>query len=104
MMFPAFPVFGAGSNGKIAWGLTNMMADHLDLYLEKINPDNPNQYLYKGKWVDFETVSGKIKVRKKPPVPYSYRRSRHYQYQFGKGSNLPATCQPNWAVRRHQGR
>lgn len=34
-----------GHNGKIAWGFTNTGPDTQDLYVEKVNPDNPDEYL-----------------------------------------------------------
>ncbi len=78
MVFPGSPVFGAGANGKIAWGITNVMDDLIDLFREKVNPENPNQYLYKDKWEDFTVVKGEIKIKgKKRPMPFSYRRTRH---------------------------
>ena len=78
MMFPGFPAFGAATNGKIAWGLTNVMADYIDLYRERVNPDNPNQYLYKGKWEEFRVVTGEIKIKgRKRAKPFSYRMTRH---------------------------
>lgn len=78
MMFPGFPAFGAASNGKISWGLTNAQADYIDTYREKVNPENPNQYLYKGKWEEFKVVTGELKIKgEKKTVPYSYRMTRH---------------------------
>jgi|GEM_PF-946376 len=78
MMFPGFPGFGAGMNGKIAWGLTNVMADYIDLFRERVNPSDPNLYLYKDHWEAFKTVREVIKVKgKKEPIHFSYRMSRH---------------------------
>jgi len=78
MAFPGSPFFGAGTNGKIAWGLTNVMADHIDLFREKINPDNPDQYLYKGRWENFKIVNVVVQIKgKKRPKKFSYRMSRH---------------------------
>lgn len=78
MMFPGFPGFGAGTNGKIAWGLTNTMADYIDMFRERVNPNDPNLYLYKNRWEAFKTVRGVVKVRgKKDGVHYSYRMTRH---------------------------
>ena len=41
-----------GQNEHMAWGLTNSMVDDMDFFIETINPDNKNQYLYDGKWQD----------------------------------------------------
>jgi len=52
----------AGHNDRIAWGLTNVSVDGMDFYIEKINPDNPNQYLFNGQWRDLEVRKEKIKT------------------------------------------
>lgn len=77
MMFSGCPVFGAGSNGRLAWGITNARGDYIDLFREKLNPDNPNQYFYKGEWKDFEIVNEQIAVKGRKPVRFSYRKSVH---------------------------
>ena len=42
-----------GQNEDAAWGFTNSMVDDLDFFIEKINPDNENQYFYDNEWKDF---------------------------------------------------
>lgn len=42
--FAGVPGIIMGHNDHIAWGLTNMGSDVQDLYIERINPYNPNQY------------------------------------------------------------
>lgn len=78
MMFSGLPCFGAATNGKVAWTLTNVMADYIDIWRERINPDNPDQYLADDKWVSFKKVDGEVAVRgKRKPVKYTMRLSRH---------------------------
>jgi len=60
--FAGVPGIIAGHNQHIAWGLTNVGPDVIDLYIEKINPENPNQYEVNGKWVDMKLVEESIKV------------------------------------------
>ncbi len=60
--FPGVPGIVIGHNDKISWGFTNVGPDVMDLFIEKINPENPNQYEVKGKWVDFETREEIIKI------------------------------------------
>lgn len=50
VVIPGEPFVVAGHNEKIAWGLTNLMVDDIDLFAETINPDNENQYLFNGEW------------------------------------------------------
>ncbi|GAG02386.1 unnamed protein product, partial [marine sediment metagenome] len=40
---PCVPLIVAGHNDSIAWGMTNLAVDDIDLYLEKINPEDSNQ-------------------------------------------------------------
>lgn len=65
------PVVVFGQNGHIAWGGTNMMADVQDLYIEKVNPINPNQYWSNGKWKDFTTRIETINIRPNFPTAIS---------------------------------
>jgi len=71
------PAVIIGHNDKIAWGFTNLGPDVQDLYIEKINPENPNQYEVNGKWVDFEIRKEIIKVAGGDPIEMDVRISRH---------------------------
>jgi penicillin G amidase len=62
-MFPGTPVFIWGRNRHISWGLTNFNLDNQDLYIEKINPKNPSQVMFKGKWVDMKIVRERINYK-----------------------------------------
>src|SRR5262249_45227512 len=50
--FAGVPGVVIGHNDQIAWGFTNTGPDVMDLFIEKVNPDNPNQYQVNGQWVD----------------------------------------------------
>lgn len=56
-----FPLLGHSRDG--GWALTMSEADDLDIYLEKINPNNPNQVMYKNRWVNMEVYDEFIKVK-----------------------------------------
>ncbi|MBI5670395.1 MAG: penicillin acylase family protein [Chloroflexi bacterium] len=49
-----------GHNNRIAWGVTNVGPDTQDLYLLKLNPDNPLQYEWNGAWRDMTEYSETI--------------------------------------------
>lgn len=66
-----------GHNQRIAWGFTNVGPDVLDVYIEKINPDNPNQYEVNGEWVDMELVIETINVGSGDPVEVTVQITRH---------------------------
>jgi penicillin amidase len=48
-----------------------------DLYIERINPDNPNQYEVNGEWVDMELINETIQVAGGDPVELTVRYTRH---------------------------
>jgi penicillin amidase len=59
-----------GYNGKIAWSTVNGRVDELDYFVEKINPDNSDQYLTENGWQDFEILEDTITIREKDGVNY----------------------------------
>jgi penicillin G amidase len=66
-----------GHNDKVAWGFTNVGPDVMDLYIEKVNPENPDQYEVNGEWVDFVTREETIEVVGGEPVSLTVRATRH---------------------------
>lgn len=75
--FSAAPGVIIGHNDRIAWGFTNLGPDVMDLYIEKINPANPNQYEVNGEWVDMVLTPVTIKVAGGEPVEITVRSTRH---------------------------
>ncbi len=75
--FAGVPGVIIGHNNNIAWGFTNTGPDVMDLYIEKVNPDNPNQYEVDGKWVNFETRTETINVNGGAPQTFTVRSTRH---------------------------
>ncbi|MBG1242526.1 penicillin acylase family protein [Nostoc sp. NZL] len=66
-----------GHSDRIAWGVTNVLSDVMDLYIEKLNPNNPNQYQVNGKWVDMKLVQETIQVAGSQPIVQTVRYTRH---------------------------
>ncbi len=75
--FAGVPGVIIGHNDKIAWGFTNVGPDVMDLYIERVNPENPDQYEVNGEWVDFETRKEVINVAGGDPVEITVRLTRH---------------------------
>jgi len=74
---PGTPVVLIGRNRDLGWGLTTTQADDQDLYIEKVNPDDPRQYLTPDGWRAFETRPIRIAVSGQPARSELVRRSRH---------------------------
>jgi penicillin amidase len=75
--FAGMPGVIIGHNGQIAWGFTNVDPDVADLYVEKINPNNPNQYQVDGRWVDMKLIKENIQVAGGRAVSLTVRYSRN---------------------------
>lgn len=65
---PGLPTILIGHNARIGWGLTNAMGDIQDLYILRVNPDNPYQYEYNGEWRDMQVVTETIRFGKAYPA------------------------------------
>ncbi|MCX6253430.1 MAG: penicillin acylase family protein [Bacteroidia bacterium] len=63
VVIPGEPFVVAGHNEKIAWGITNLMVDDIDLFAEKINPENGNQYYFNGGWKNMAVKREIIKIK-----------------------------------------
>jgi penicillin amidase len=63
VLIPGEPFIIAGHNTSIAWGLTNLRVDAVDLYAEKLNPDNPDLYLFNGEWREMTKKREIIRIR-----------------------------------------
>jgi penicillin amidase len=59
---PGVPGILIGHNDRIAWGLTNAAFDAEDVFIERVNPANSNQYEVNGEWVDMDIHREEIEV------------------------------------------
>lgn len=76
--FPGLPAVVIGHNERVAWGVTNMGPDVQDLYVERLNPANPNQYAVDGSWQTIQVVEEVIEVDgKEQPLRWAARSTRH---------------------------
>ncbi len=60
---PGLPTILAGRSDDLAWGTTSSYMDNLDILIEKLNPDNPNEYLTPTGYKPFKTKSVIINVK-----------------------------------------
>lgn len=74
---PGIPAIVLGRTDKIAWGFTNTGPDVQDLYLEKIDPNNPNQYIGPDGPISFLAREEIIQIKDKPPLRFVVKQSRH---------------------------
>jgi penicillin amidase len=75
---PALPGIALGHNDRVAFGFTIVGIDQADLYVEKINPSRPDEYLYKDTWRKFTVVRDTLTVKgRSEPEPIELRYTVH---------------------------
>jgi acyl-homoserine lactone acylase PvdQ len=57
------PMFLDGWNDKITWSATWNEPNIADVYEERLNPKNPKQYLYDGKWHDMRVENETFRIK-----------------------------------------
>ena len=82
---PALPGISIGHNGTIAFGLTIFNIDQEDLYVYELNPENPDQYKYKGRWESFKVLREPIAVKGGAAVNAELRFTRHGPLIYSDG-------------------
>jgi penicillin amidase len=77
MSIAGVPAVIAGRNARIAWGLTNVMADDADFYAEMLDSVSGTSYFYDGQWKPVRTLSEEITVRGDSVHPITIRLTHH---------------------------
>jgi penicillin amidase len=77
LSFAGLPGVVAGHNGRVAWGITAGFADTQDVYIERLNPENPHQYQFEGNWHDAEVLREEIVVKGSAPLVEEVLITRH---------------------------
>ena len=62
-----------GRNDDLAWGLTASYLDDQDLFLERLNPQNQNEYLTEDGAIEFAGKTTIIPVKDQASVSYNLR-------------------------------
>ena len=60
---PGLPLVVIGRNRTIAWGLTNVMHDAADFFVERLDQNRPGQVMHRGEWVEMEKRVETIQVK-----------------------------------------
>ncbi len=74
---PGVPGIVLGHNGAIAWGMTNTGPDSQDLFVERLDPADPEQYLTPSGTAPFLKRDEVIKIKGGDPVTLTVRTTRH---------------------------
>jgi penicillin amidase len=92
------PLVVLGRGDSIAWGFTNTGADVQDVFIERINPSDPQQYQTPGGWERFATESIEIRSKGAPSRTIERRRTRHGPVLPASFRNLGTMLGPGYAA------
>jgi|688.fasta_scaffold08532_2 penicillin amidase len=74
---PGLPLVVLGQTDAVAWGFTNTGPDVQDLYIEAIDPQDPQRYRTPSGTAAFETSEEIIRVKGAADQRFTARRTRH---------------------------
>lgn len=75
VIIPGIPMILAGSNTRVAWGLTNMLGACLELVQLEVDPERPDHYLTPDGWLPFEVIKESIKRKRGDFVEVEVRQT-----------------------------
>ncbi|MFP3853124.1 MAG: penicillin acylase family protein [Anaerolineales bacterium] len=75
--FAGAPGVVIGHNERIAWGVTNADPDVQDLFIEQLDPAQPDHYLFQGEWRPMEVHEQQILVAGQDAVTIQVRQTHH---------------------------
>jgi penicillin amidase len=70
---PGIPSVLTGRSERLGWGLTASYLDDQDVYIEKLNPQNPSEYRTPDGFKEFETRGSIIRINGEEPVTITLR-------------------------------
>ena len=95
---PGIPAVLLGRSERLGWGLTSSYLDDQDLFIEEVNPENPEQYRTPDGWKDFVTRRSIITVKDAAPVTITLRWTDNGPVLPGSHYDLASITPPGHVV------
>jgi penicillin amidase len=102
--FPGLPSVLIGHNDHIAYSFTNVGADVNDIFVEQLNPSNPDQYMYNGEWRNFTIHQEDILTKEGEVIPFTVKESVHgpcidsVYNTYGSDAEANPNLAMNWTI------
>ena len=74
---PGLPLVLLGRTSQTGWGLTSAYLDDQDVFIEHLNPENPDEYLTPDGYKPFATRSSIINVKDAPSITLEIRSTEN---------------------------
>ncbi|MDE4131738.1 penicillin acylase family protein [Phaeobacter sp. QD34_3] len=95
---PGVPAVITGRSDQLGWGITSSYMDDQDLWVEKINPENPEEYLSPNGYKPFITRKTIINIKDAPPVTLTLRWTDNGPVLPGSKFDLSAITPPGHVI------
>ncbi|UWQ64423.1 penicillin acylase family protein [Leisingera caerulea] len=95
---PGIPAVITGRSDALGWGVTSSYLDDQDLFIEKLNPENPQEYLSVDGYKDFISRPSIIKIKDEAPVTLTLRWTDNGPVLPGSMFNLADITPPGHVV------
>ena len=95
---PGVPVVMTGRSETLGWGITSSNMDDLDLHIEKLNPDNPQEYQTPDGFAEFRSRPSIIQVKDADPVTLTLRWTENGPVLPGTQFDLNTITPPGHVV------
>ena len=85
---PGVPAIWAGRNANLGWGVTTAFVDDQDILIERLNPENPEEYQTPTGFKTFESRPSIIDIKDQLPITITLRWSDNGPILPGSFENL----------------
>ncbi|MFK7753716.1 MAG: penicillin acylase family protein [Sedimentitalea sp.] len=91
---PGIPVVLTGRSARLGWGLTSSYLDDQDLYIERLNTENTEEYLTPDGYKPFESRPSIIEIKDAAPITLTLRWSENGPILPGSHYGLDTVTPP----------
>ncbi|WP_347860755.1 penicillin acylase family protein [Salimicrobium sp. PL1-032A] len=100
VIFAGVPGIILGHNEDVAWGVTNVGPDVQQLYVERRNPENSEQFLYEGEWENAVIHEEPIEVSGEETIDYEVVETRNGPIinEFAEGAGEGDALSLRWTA------
>lgn len=95
---PGIPTILVGRSDRLGWGLTSSYADDQDLYIEKLNPENTEEYLTPDGYKEFVSRPSIINIKDARPITLTLRWTENGPVLPGSVFDLETITPPGHVV------
>jgi len=91
---PGLPLILSGRSAQLGWGVTSAYVDDQDVFIEEVNPENPEEYRTPDGWATFKTRQSIIQIKDQDPLTLTLRWTENGPVLSGRQFDLGTVTPP----------